>query len=78
MRAVSMLCPFPYDTGDVQSDSIDVTLIGETLMFKTRFAISWMMALSLLLLGTVAAQDSGQYLILSAQYGKRAQPCGRH
>jgi len=38
-------------------------------MFKTRFAISWMMALSLLLLGTVAAQDSGQYLILSAQYG---------
>jgi hypothetical protein len=38
-------------------------------MSKKRFAIFLMMALSLLLLGTVPAQDAGQYLILSAQYG---------
>lgn len=37
-------------------------------MFKTRFAIFLPMALSLLL-GTAAAQDAGQYLILNAQYG---------
>ena len=38
-------------------------------MFKTRFAIFLMMALSLLLLGTVAARDAGQFVILNAQYG---------
>ncbi len=38
-------------------------------MFKTRFAIIFVMALSLLLLATVAAQDAGQFVILSAQYG---------
>jgi hypothetical protein len=38
-------------------------------MFKTRFAIFLMMALSLLLLTTVAAQDAGQFVILNAQYG---------
>jgi hypothetical protein len=38
-------------------------------MFRPRFAIFLMMALSLLLLATVAAQDAGQFVILSAQYG---------
>lgn len=41
-------------------------------MLKTRFATLLLMALSLLLLGAVAAQgqgDEGEYLILSAQYG---------
>lgn len=38
-------------------------------MFKTRFAIFLMMALSLLLAGIAAAQDAGQFLILNAQYG---------
>jgi hypothetical protein len=38
-------------------------------MFKTRVAIFLMMALSLLLLATVAAQDAGQFVILNAQYG---------
>ena len=37
-------------------------------MFKARFTIFLMMALSLLL-GTLAAEDAGQYLILNAQYG---------
>jgi hypothetical protein len=37
-------------------------------MFRMRFAIFLMMALSLLL-GTVAAEDEGQFLILNAQYG---------
>lgn len=38
-------------------------------MFKTRVAIFSMMALSLLLLATAAAQDAGQFVILNAQYG---------
>ena len=39
-------------------------------MVKMRFTIFLMMALSLMLLGTVAAQGGeGEYLILSAQYG---------
>ncbi len=41
-------------------------------MFRMRFTIFLMMALSLLLLGTVAAQGmggEGEFLILSAQYG---------
>lgn len=41
-------------------------------MSKARFATLLLMALSLLLLGTVAAQgrgDEGEFLILSAQYG---------
>jgi hypothetical protein len=39
-------------------------------MSKTRFAIFLMLALSLsVLAATVAAQDAGDYLILSAQYG---------
>ena len=38
-------------------------------MFKTRFAIILAMTLSLLPLATVAAQDAGQFVILSAQYG---------
>jgi hypothetical protein len=38
-------------------------------MSYPRLAIFLMMALSLLLLGTVVAQDAGQYVILSAQYG---------
>lgn len=38
-------------------------------MFKTRFAIFLMMALSLLLAGIAVAQDAGQFLILNAQYG---------
>jgi hypothetical protein len=38
-------------------------------MFKIRFAIFLMMALSVLLLATVAAEDEGQYVILDAQYG---------
>ena len=43
-------------------------------MFRMRFAIFLTMAMSLLLLGTVAAQgqmggDAGQYVILNAQYG---------
>jgi hypothetical protein len=38
-------------------------------MLTKRFAIFLTMALSLLLLGTAAAEDAGQYLILNAQYG---------
>jgi hypothetical protein len=38
-------------------------------MSKTRVAIFLMMALSLLLLATAAAQDAGQFVILNAQYG---------
>jgi hypothetical protein len=38
-------------------------------MFKPRFAIFLMLALSLLRLGPVAAQDAGQFVILNAQYG---------
>jgi hypothetical protein len=38
-------------------------------MFKKRFATFLMMVLSLLLLRTATAQDAGQFLILSAQYG---------
>ena len=37
-------------------------------MFKARFAIFLMTAFALLL-GTLAAQDAGQFLILNAQYG---------
>ena len=37
-------------------------------MLKTRTTIFLMMAFALLL-GTAAAQDAGQYLILNAQYG---------
>jgi len=38
-------------------------------MLNTRLAIFLMLAWSLVLLGTVAAQDAGQYVILNAQYG---------
>ena len=38
-------------------------------MFRLRFTIFVMMALSLLLAGTLAAQDAGDYVILGAQYG---------
>src|SRR5437660_7268591 len=38
-------------------------------MFKERCAIFLTMVLSPLLLGTVSAQDAGQYVILNAQYG---------
>jgi len=49
-----------------------LSLIGESLMLKTRFTTLLLMALSLLLLGAVAARGQGgdgEYLILSAQYG---------
>jgi hypothetical protein len=42
-------------------------------MFRIRLAICLMLALSLFP-GTLAAQDSGRYVILSAQYGRE----GRH
>jgi hypothetical protein len=38
-------------------------------MLNTRLAISLIIVLPALLLGTVVAQDAGQYVILSAQYG---------
>src|SRR5260370_25836334 len=69
MRAISILGRFLYDTGAARIGSPDCTLTGETLKFKPRFAIFLMMALSLLRLGTVAAQDAGQFVILNAQYG---------
>jgi len=38
-------------------------------MRKTRFLVFLVMAVSILMLGLMTAQDAGQYLILNAQYG---------
>jgi hypothetical protein len=51
----------------VEADSIDLTL-QETLMLKTRSLIFFVTAIFLFLPLTVGA-DTGQFLILSAQYG---------
>ena len=44
-------------------------------MFKPRFTIFLMTALTLLLAGIAVAQDAGQFLILNAQYGNERNHC---